>query len=157
MKVIPPLVTEGKKAPVHYLKKEVIHLPFFVFRAIYSGGREIFVMVDGIKGKTVRVEPWILDKGEEKNFEINVEISQQEAKEIALQEARFPVSIFFKKRMESLELMESILYPFLIYYKRKGEGYNIDVYDGVTGKRENFFAREIIIAILMKEVNRSVR
>lgn len=151
MRVIRPDVSSGKRPPESYLKKEIIFLPFYVYRAIYTGGREIFIMVDGIKGKTVKIKPTLLESGKKTEESWMPELSEKEAREIAFQEARFPVSIFFKKRLESLEFVDRLLYPFIVYYMKKGRGYNIDVYDAVTGKKENLFAREMVISILIKD------
>lgn len=150
MRKIPPGVSDGKRSPNCYLKKEIFFLPFYVYRAVYTGGREILIMVDGIKGKTVKIEATLLELGKKAEEGWMSELSEKEAREIAFQEARFPVSIFFKKRLQSLEFVDKLLYPFIVYYRKKGEGYNIDVYDAITGKKENFFAREMIISILIK-------
>ncbi len=151
MKLIPLAAEEPPKAPKSFLKKEVIYLPFYLFSAIYSEGREVLYMVDALRGKTLRVKGSLMEKAVEVNSEFPVRISPLRAKEILLPEARFPASLFFKARLEDLQYRGRILYPFVVYYKRKGKGYAIDVFDGLSGKKENLFAKEMVIDLLINQ------
>ncbi len=151
MKVILPSADEGKKTPSSYLKKEVIHLPFYLFAAHYSTGRKLLYMVDALRGKTLRISDSLLRQAREAREDFPAKISPSRAREILMPEARFPLSLFFKARLMRLEFLERVLYPFIVYYRRKNSGYSLDVFDGVTGKKENLFAREMIIDFILNQ------
>ncbi len=150
MKILKPEVIDGKNIPSLFLKRETIYLPFYIYRAKYTGGREIYMMIDGIKGKSVKIDEKILKKPVDSTGKFEASISKEKADEIALQEMRFPIGIFFKKRLESLKFIDKLLYPFLVYYRKKGDGFDIELFDGLTGKKENLFAKEMVISIIVK-------
>ncbi len=61
---------------------------------------------------------------------------------------RFGLRIQKKYSLESVVPLGKIGYPFwLIYYKKNG-AYNFVVYDGLSGKREDHFAKEIFLELL---------
>ena len=111
-------------------------------------------MVDALRGKISRLDEEVIEKGGDFQGNFPQRISPEQAKRIVLSEARFPAGIFSGIRLESLEYQGKILYPFLVYYLRKKSGYDIKVFDGVTGRRENFFARELIIEVLTRKNGR---
>ncbi|MCD6454741.1 MAG: hypothetical protein J7L62_05505 [Candidatus Aminicenantes bacterium] len=150
MKIIPPLKEKGEKEPLPFLKREIIYAPFYLFEVEYTGGKKLYFGVDAVKGKTSTIENQIIDIAEDFKGSPGIrKIEREKAEEIAMLEARFPVGIFFKKRLEKLRYLDLLLYPFIVYYKKGKKGYDIDVYDAITGKKENLFAKEIIVEILL--------
>ncbi len=154
MRRIMPRRKEAKKPPKSYLKKEILYLPFYLFKASYSSSHILF-MVDALRGKISRLDEEVMEKGGDFQGNFPHRISPEQAKQIVLSEARFPAGIFSGIRLESLEYQGKILYPFLVYYLRKKSGYDIKVFDAVTGRGENFFARELIIEVLMRKNGRT--
>ncbi len=154
MKKIVPMVCDGEKPPMGFLKKDVVFLPFYSFRALYSSGAELFFLVDALKGKVLRVNGDLLKKGEEVSGVFPHGIKPQEARAIILPEARFPMGVFKRIRMEELHYEGRVLYPFLVYYTKKGKGYDLRVFDAVTGKNENMLAKELVIEFLIRKRRR---
>ncbi len=151
MKLIPLEAGEPPGAPEIFLKKEVMYLPFYLFSALYSGGREVLYLVDALRGKTLRVEGSLMEKAVEAKFRFPAKISPLRAEELLLPEARFPMGLLFRTRLKNLRFRERVLYPFVVYYRRKGKGYTVDVFDGLSGKKENLFAKEMVIDMLINQ------
>ena len=137
------------------LKQELIYLPFFCFRALYSGvikKKTVIIGVDAVKGRVTRFEPGLLQELEE-GGSWNGLMELGEAKRIAEQEARWPQGIFSSLRLSELSYMFPLLYPFWVLYLKGRGGYRFEVFDAITGRRETPFASEIVAELIVKEAD----
>ncbi len=137
------------------LKRELMYLPFFCFRALYSGlikKKTVIIGVDAVKGRITRFEPSLLQVLEE-GGSWNGLMRLEEAERIALQEARWPQGIFSSLRLRQLSYMFPLLYPFWVLYLKGRRGYRFEVFDAITGRRETPFASEIVAELIVKGEN----
>jgi hypothetical protein len=165
MKVIYPQIDEARVRDVFrrkffnrkkkIVKVEGSYLPFYLFQLSFHskrGRKTISVICDGYKGKVRRIEwpqPLIsLRLNSPKNVLDEEEALERVKEQVRWFSFRFSLRIQKKYTLESVVSLGKIGYPFwLIYYKKNG-AYNFFVYDGLSGKKEDYFAKGIFLELL---------
>ena len=129
------------------------YLPCYLFELNFESqkkNKKVFVICDSLKGKIRRI-----------NWPQSCQYSSPEINKFYLNETNalykvqdelkwfsFSAGLHLKKkyRLESIVCLSQIGYPFwLVYFKRKGK-YDFSVYDALSGKKEDFFGRDIFLA-----------
>jgi len=164
MKVIYPQIDESRvrknfQRGLFNRKKEIVrveinYLPCFLFELYLKskrGMKAIQVICDSIRGKVRRMRwPQPLTSS---SFD-SQETFLDEAAALARVKEEFRwLSFRFGLRMQNKYSLESVIslgkigYPFwVIYYKRNGN-YNFSICDGLSGKKEDLFAKEIFLEL----------
>ena len=165
MKVIYPRIDESRvrgvfrRRPFNRKKKivkvEANYLPCYLFELRFKsrrGVKTLEVICDLLKGKVRRIEwPQPLSSSS-LNSPQNV-LDEEEALEKVKEQVRwfsfrFGLRIQKKYSLESVNLLGKIGYPFWVVYYKKNGAYNFFVYDGLSGKKEDYFAKDIFFELL---------
>lgn len=164
MKLIDPLTNESeirvafKKSLLNrrksIVKIEQNYLPCYVFNLVYKSKKEtktLHVICDAVRAKVRRMswpQPVHSSRGEFPDHAL----SQERALKAVKDEFRWggwtsPFRIKKKYHLEEVNPLEKIGYPFwVVYFKRRGR-YNFIVYDALSGKREDFFGKDIFLEL----------
>lgn len=137
------------------VKVEESYLPFYLFQLSFHskrGGKTVNVICDGYKGKVRRIQwpqPSIsLGLNPPKNVLDEEQALEKVKDQVRWFSFRFGLRIQKKYSLESVVSLGKIGYPFwLVYYKKNG-AYNFFVYDGLSGKKEDYFAKGIFLELL---------
>jgi len=164
MKVIYPQIDESKVRAVfrkrffnrnkNIVKVEANYLPCYLFelRFISKRGRKSFTAIcDGLKGKVRRIEwPHPLSSSSLDSPEIVLDEAaalEKVKEQIRWLSFRFGLRIHKKYSLESVSPQGKIGYPFWIVYYKKNGAFNFLVYDGLSGKKEGYFAKDIFLKL----------
>ena len=129
------------------------YLPCYLFELNFKSpkkNKKVVVICDALKGKIRRIK-WPqscqFTSPEINNFYLNQANAlckiQNELKWFS-----FSAGLHLKKKyhLERVVCLGQIGYPFwLVYFKKKGK-YNFSVFDALSGKKEDFFGRDIFLA-----------
>ncbi|NIM91322.1 MAG: hypothetical protein GTO17_10290 [Candidatus Aminicenantes bacterium] len=164
MKVIYPQIDESKVRAVFrkrpfsrknkIVKVEANYLPCYLFELRFKGRKGIKTLViicDGLKGKVRRIEwPQLLSSSSLDSPATvldEVEALEKVKEQVRWITFRFGLKINKKYSLEAVHPLGKIGYPFwIVYYKRNG-AYNFLVHDGLSGKKENHFAKDIFMEL----------
>lgn len=140
-------------------KKEVVKLekqflPCYVFELFFRGKNEekrVFVLCDGLHGKVRRIIwPQSLVESDENlpKFMLDEQAAHKRVNEEA-QWTLFPLRLRMKRkyRLVSARKITQVGFPFWIVYFKKREHYSFSVFDGISGKAEDAFGREIFLEV----------
>jgi len=165
MKVIYPQIDESKVRAVFRRrpfsrKKKIVkvqanYLPCYLFELRFlskSGKKSLAVICDGLKGKVRRIEwPQPLSSS---NLDSPATVLDEAAalervkEQIRWLSFRLGLRIQKKSSLEAVNPLGRIGYPFWIVYYKKNGSYNFLVYDGLSGKKEDYFAKDIFLKLL---------
>lgn len=129
------------------------HLPGYLFELNFTSSRKnkkIFVICDALKGKVRRLnwpQPCQFSSPEINNFYLTEAQALGKVQD-ELRWFSFSAGLHLKKKyqLERAVCLGQIGYPFwLVYFKRKGR-YDFSVYDALSGKKEDFFGKDIFLA-----------
>jgi len=162
MKVIYPQIDESRVTAVFrnrpfnrkkkIIKVESNYLPCYLFELRFKskrGVKNLAVICDGLKGKVRRIEwpqPLSSSSIDSPATVLDEVTALEKVKEqVGWLSFRFGLRIQKKYRLDSVNPQGKIGYPFwIVYYKRNG-AYNFLVYDGLSGKKEDYFAKDIFL------------
>ncbi len=129
------------------------HLPCYLFELNFTSSRKnktVFVICDALKGKIRRLnwpQPCRFYHPEMNKFYL----TEAEALAKVQDELKwFPflpgLHLKRKYRLAKTVFLGQVGYPFwLVYFKRRGR-YDFAVYDALSGKKEDFFGKDIFLA-----------
>jgi len=164
MKIIYPQINESeveavfRRWPFNRKKKivkiESSYLPCFLFELQFKsqrGLKNFAVICEGFKGKVRRIEwPQPLSSSSldsPKTVMDEAKALEKVQEQIRWLSFRFGLRIQRKYSLEAVNFLEKIGYPFWIVYYRKHGTYNFLVYDGLSGKKEDHFAKDIFLEL----------
>lgn len=164
MKVIYPQIDESKvravfrKRPFNrknkIIKVEANYLPCYLLELRFKSKRGIktlAVICDSIEGKVRRIEwPQPLSSsslGSPATVLDEAAALEKVKEQIRWLSFRFGLRIKKKYSLEAVNPLGKIGYPFWIVYYKKNGAYNFLVYDGLSGKKEDLFAKDIFMEI----------
>lgn len=148
-----------RKSPFHR-KKQIVKveehsLPGYLFELHFRSSKKtkkIFIICDGLKGKVRRIS-WPQNHSSSlrpsEDFLLDEETALKKVKE-ELRWFSFLTGLRIKRKYHLEEVMAhgEVRYPvWVVYYKHKGK-YNFSIYDALSGKKEDFFGKEIFLQIL---------
>lgn len=137
------------------VKIEEHDLPCYVFELHFRSSiktKKIFVICDGLKGKVRRLswpQTYSSSLRHNEDFSVDEETAVKKVKE-ELRWFSFLTGLRIKRKyhLEEVVAHGEVGYPFwVVYFKRKGK-YNFSVYDALSGKKEDFFGKEIFLQVL---------
>ena len=164
MKVIYPQIDESevravfRKRPFNRKKKivkvEANYLPCYLFELRFKGRRGVKTLViicDGLEGKVRRIE-WPQPLSSSSLDSPATVLDEAAALEKVKEQMRwvyFRFSLKIKKKysLEAVHPLGKIGYPFWIVYYKKNNSYNFLVHDGLSGKKEDHFAKDIFMEL----------
>lgn len=167
MKVIYPQIDESQVKKIfqrkllnrkkNIMKIQVHYLPCYLFELCFqskTGVKTIDVICDGLRGKVRRIlwpQPVHPDN---ENLEKMV-LDERTALEKVREETRwfsfrFDLRIRRKYRLESVVSLGKVGYPFWVVYYKKNGLYNFSVYEGLSGKKEDLFGKDIFFELFDK-------
>lgn len=140
-------------------KKEIVKikehdLPCYLFELLFkclNKEKRLYVVCDALKGKVRRIS-WPQPHRQENLTLENFSLDEMQAlKRVQEEFSWFSFSsglrIKRKYHLARVTQLGRVGYPFwTVYYKRRGK-YNFSVYDALSGKKEDFFTREIFLAL----------
>lgn len=135
------------------VKVEENYLPCYLFKLRFKSlkkTKNIFVICDGLAGKVRRIDwpqPYRFSPLNLNNFSLDEAAALKKVKE-ELRWFSFSSGLRIKKKyhLEEVAVLGKVGYPFwLVYFKRKGK-YNFSVYDALSGKKEDFFGKDIFLS-----------
>jgi hypothetical protein len=147
-----PLINKNKKV----IKIRAHHIPCYLFQVTFTGqkgDRAIHVICDGLRGKVRRIHwPQALYSLRGESAEIQMSLDEKNALDRVKREIQwfsFPSGLKIGKKysLKSVRLLMVIGYPFWIVYFTKNSAYDFSVYDALSGKKENFFGRDIFLEL----------
>lgn len=162
MKIIHPQTDEREirhsfnKSPFNR-KKQIVkveekYLPCYLFELCFRSAKKtkkIFVICDGLKGKVRRMswpQPYYFSMRHLENLSLDEETALKKVKE-ELRWFSFLTGLRIKRKyhLEEVVSHEEVDYPFWVVYFNRRERYNFSVFDALSGKKEDFFGREIFL------------
>lgn len=164
MKVIYPQVDESnvrsvfRKRPFNrkskIVKVEANYLPCYLFELRFKGRRGVKTLViicDGLKGKVRRIEwpqPLSSSSLDSPATVLDEAAALEKVKEqIRWLTFRFGLKMKKKYSLEAVRPLGKIGYPFWVVYYKKNDAYNFLVHDGLSGKKEDLFAKDIFLEL----------
>lgn len=164
MKVIYPQIDESKvrivfqkrpfKGKKKIVKVEANYLPCFLFELRFKsrrGEKTLAVICEALKGKVRRIDwPQPLSSSSIASPETvldEVKAFKKVKEQIRWLSFRFGLRMQKKYSLESVNLLGKIGYPFWVVYYKKNGAYNFLVYDGLSGKKEDHFAKDIFLEL----------
>ena len=164
MKVIYPQIDESKiravfqKRPLNrknkIVKVEANYLPCYLFELQFNSRRAVKTLVvicDGLEGKVRRIE-WPQPLSSSSIDLPGVVLDEAAALEKVQEQIRwvsfrFGLKIQQKYNLEKVNPLGQLGYPFWVVYYKKNNAYNFLVYDGLSGKKEDHFAKDIFMEL----------
>lgn len=138
-------------------KKEIVrieerHIPCYLFELLFRSSRRerrIHVVCDALRGKVRRVD-WPQAFVPELELSDGAALDEAQALKRVGDEFRWfsfssGLRVRRKYHLEEVVSRGKLAYPFWVIYYRKKERYNFSVFDAISGKREDFFTREIFL------------
>jgi hypothetical protein len=164
MKIIYPRINESRVRTVFQrglfnrkkkiVKVEANYLPCYLFELCFLSKRKkktFSVICDGLKGKVRRIEwPQPLSSSRLGSYEVILDEAaalKKVKEQVRWFSFRFGLRIQKKYSLESVNLLGKIGYPFWVVYCKKDSSYNFVVYDGLSGKKEDYFAKDIFLEL----------
>lgn len=164
MKLINPSTNESEirgtfRKYVFNRRKEIVkieqnYLPCYLYKVVYKSAKEtkdLYVICDAVRAKVRRVswpQPFHNSLKDFPDFTLDEERALKRIKE-QFRWGGLTSQLRIKKKYSLDEVMElgRIGYPFwIVYFKRRGR-YNFVVYDALSGKREDFFSKDIFLEL----------
>ena len=163
MKIILPqtdekIVREYFQNSFFHRQKRIIklrwnYLPCYLFELNFVSQKKqkrVFIICDALKGKIRRInwpQPYQLAPPEINSFRLDERDALHKVKE-EVRWISFSSGLPLRKKyhLERINCLGRVGYPFwLVYFKKKGK-YNFSVFDALSGKKEDFFGRDIFLA-----------
>jgi len=136
------------------VKVETNYLPCYLFQVKFKskrGDKTFEVICDALKGKVRRIS-WPQPLSSSGLNSQKAVLDEAAALEKIKEEVRwfsFPFGLKIQKKysLESVIPLGKVGYPFWVVYYKKNNCYNFFIYDGLTGKKEDFFAKDIFLEL----------
>ncbi len=164
MKLINPSTNESEirktfRRSVLNRRKDIVkiernYLPCYLFNLVYKSDKKtltIHVICDAVRAKVRRVswpQPFHSSRVDFPDYALDQERALKTVKE----EFRWggwssQLRIKKKYRLDEVNRLGKIGYPFWIVYFKRRERLNFVVYDALSGKREDFFSKDIFLEL----------